>query len=75
MLGHLVQHGGRYVLVGQLLEDLLRALAHVARPREDERHRADRIWHQAQADLVPRVPDALPRVVAVPVCTRWLVLC
>ena len=67
VLCHLVQHGGRHVLVRQLLEDLLRALADVARPGEDESHRADGVGHQAQADLVPRVPDALPRVVAVPV--------
>ena len=50
----------------QLLEYLLRALTHVARPREDERHRADGVGHQTQADLVTGVTDALAGVVAVP---------
>ena len=63
---HLVQHRRRHVLVRQLLEYLLRALTHVARPSEDERHRADGVGHQAQADLVTGVTDALAGVVAVP---------
>ena len=59
LLGDLLEHRGRHVLVGQLLEDLLRALRHVPRPSEDERQRPDRLRHQPEGDLVAGVADAL----------------
>jgi hypothetical protein len=51
--------------VRQFLKYLLRALAHVARPREDKGHGTDRFGHETEADLVSGVSDALASVVRV----------
>ena len=71
VLRHLLQHRRRHVLVRQLLEDLLRTLRHVARSGKDEGHGSDGRRHHPQGDLVAGVPNALTRVVRVPVVVSW----
>lgn len=57
--GNLLEHARWNILMGKLLEHLLSPLAHIARTGEHEGHGADGVGHQAQGDLVSRVPNAL----------------
>lgn len=71
VVGHLAKHVRRHVLVGQILENLLSALRHIARAGKDECHRSDGLGHHAQRYLVASVAHGLTGHTRVAVVVRW----